>query len=207
MKEFSEVEKDIAAVRQALDRSGKFLSLHGLSGVLAGIYALAGATYAYFLLYYPNSPVGFRFYFINQNSVLYQLIFCAVTVLFLSLTTGFWLSKRKAKALNLSFWNETTRQLIFKLSVPLLSGGIFILILVLRGYYGIVAPAFLLFYGLALFNASGNLYKELQVLAFCEILLGIFCALWPGFGLIFWAIGFGVLHVLYGVLVHRKYDV
>ena len=131
MKEISEVEKDLAAVKLALERSGKFLSLHGLSGVLAGVYALAGALYAYFLLYYPNSPVGFRFYFVNEKSVLYQLILCSITVLALSLATGFWLSTRKAKSLNLSFWNETSRQLLFKLSIPLLSGGIFILVLVM----------------------------------------------------------------------------
>jgi hypothetical protein len=206
MKEISEVEKDLAAVRQALDRSGKFLSLHGLSGVLAGFYAILGASYAYFLLYFPNSPVGFRFYFINEGHVLIQLIGCAFAVLTLSLVTGFWLSYRKAQRLSLTFWNETSKQLLFKLAIPLVSGGLFTLILVLRGYYGIAAPALLLFYGLALLNASSNLYKEIQLLGFCQIALGLLCALWPGYGLIFWTLGFGVLHVLYGVLVHRKYD-
>jgi len=92
------------------------------------------------------------------------------------------------------------------LIIPLATGGLFILILLSRGYYGVTAPACLIFYGLALINASRNTYSEVRYLGFTEIILGLISALIPGYGLIFWAIGFGAMHIVYGAVMHFRYD-
>jgi putative exporter of polyketide antibiotics len=120
--------------------------------------------------------------------------------------TGYVLASRKAKKLGLKVWDATSKRLVINLIIPLLTGGIFILILLAKGYYGIVAPACLIFYGLALINASANLFDEVRYLGFCEIVLGLVATLMPGFGLLFWAIGFGLLHIVYGALMFKKYD-
>lgn len=206
MKEINEYQQDLASIRAIMERSVKFVSLSGLSGVLAGMYAIAGAVAAYFVIYYPHSPFGFRFYYINETATLIQLFSIALVVLAASLLTGYWMSARKAKKLGIPVWDNTSRQLLMDLLIPLATGGIFIIILALRGYFVIIASACLLFYGLALINASGRTFKEIKYLGLLEIVLGLTSSLYPGYGLIFWAIGFGVLHIIYGILMHYRYD-
>lgn len=206
MKEVQDYEKDIASIRNMMERSVKFISLSGLSGVIAGIYALLGATYVYWLVYYPYSPFGFRFHFANESEVIIHLLVIALIVLTLSISTGFWYSQRKAKKLGTTIWNRASKQLMVDLLIPLVTGGLFILILLSRGYYGVAAPACLIFYGLALINASRNTYSEVKYLGFTEIILGLISAFIPGYALIFWALGFGVMHIIYGAVMHFRYD-
>lgn len=206
MKEISEYEKDIASIKSMMERSVKFVSLSGLSGILAGIYALLGALAAYYLLYFPHTPSEFNFSYTDETNTFLKLLFVALLVLSASLLTGYALSLKKAKKLGTSIWNPASRQLLFDLFIPLAAGGLFILILVLRGNFGIIAPAFLIFYGLALTNASRNTYNEVKYFGLSEIVLGLFAALLPGYGLLFWTLGFGVLHVLYGFYMHYRYD-
>ena len=206
MKEIQQYEKDIASIRTMMERSVKFISLSGLSGVLAGVYALAGATIAYFVIYYPYSPFGFRFYCVNEQSAILKLIIVAALVLILSIGTGYLLSSQKARKLDTNIWNKQSQQLLIDLLVPLTTGGLFILILLSRGYFVVVASSCLIFYGLSLIYASRNTYKEIQYLGFTEIVLGLLSAILPGYGLIFWALGFGVMHIVYGAVMHFRYD-
>ncbi|MBD1392854.1 hypothetical protein [Mucilaginibacter glaciei] len=201
--EENEVQDQLQSIRSMMERSSKFISLSGLSGVLAGVYALVGVALAYFILNYtaraellgdfPNSPVP-------------ALLFIALAVLVLSLITGLILTLRKAKQKGQNPWGRSSRQLLYNLAVPLVTGGLLSLILISRGYFGIVAPATLIFYGLALVSASNVTYKDVQYLGIIEIALGLFAALLPGYGLVFWAIGFGVLHIVYGSIMYFKYD-
>jgi hypothetical protein len=204
MKENQAYEKDIASIRQLMERSVKFLSLSGLSGILAGVYALIGASVVYLLFQYPQAPWQYRHESIKDSLPL--LLTIALLVLTASLITGYWLAARKAGRLNVKFWDSTTKRLVVNLTIPLVTGGLFIGALLLSGHYGVAAPASLIFYGLALINASPNLYDEIRYLGFCEIGLGIISSFLPGFGLLFWALGFGVLHVVYGTLMYKKYD-
>jgi hypothetical protein len=206
MKEISEVEKDIASIRSMMERSVKFISLTGLSGILAGIYALAGATIVYYQIHYPVSPFNYRIYSISESGIIWQLLLVAIGVLVASITTGLWLSNRKAKKHGVKLWTAATRQLILNLAIPLFSGGIFILIVLYNGHFGIAAPACLIFYGIALINGSTNTFEEVRYLGFSEILLGLISALLPGFGLLFWALGFGVMHIVYGTIMYYRYD-
>lgn len=206
MKDTHDYQSDIASIRSAMERSAKFLSLSGLSGVLAGVYALIGAASVYYMIYYPQSPFGSRFNFVNEKTIVVKLMVIAAIVLALSIATAFIMSQRKAKRMGLSIWNKTSKELTTNLFIPVITGGLLILILVSGGYYGIVAPACLIFYGLGLISASSLTVNEIRYLGFCEIVLGLMAALLPGYGLIFWALGFGVLHVVYGAVMHYRYD-
>jgi hypothetical protein len=206
MKPIQEYEQDIASIRTMMERSAKFISLSGLSGVLAGIYALAGATAAYFAVHYPISPMRYRIESVQTPEALYKLIVIATVVLAASILTGVWLSARKAKKYRLKLWTPTSRTLLINMLVPLIAGGVFILTMLFTGHFGLAAPACLIFYGLALIQASANTFQEIRYLGFCEIALGLVSALLPGYGLVFWAVGFGVLHIVYGAIMHNKYD-
>lgn len=206
MTEHHNYLQDLAAIRLAMERSVKFLSLSGLSGVLAGIYALAGATVAWWLLYFPNPTSGYPEPDKVNNSVVTRLMVVALVVLTLSLVTGYLMSLTKARRLGVSIWNKTSRDFLSSLFIPLIAGGLFISIFMYRGYFVTVAPCCLVFYGLALINASLFTVRELKYLGFSEIFLGLLAAMWPELGLLLWAAGFGVLHIIYGLMVYYRYD-
>ena len=206
MKQVKEYEKDIASIRTMMERSSKFLSLSGLSGVLAGIYAIVGALAAYFIVHYPTPFLGYRVYSYLESDTLLKLLAIAAAVFVSSIATGLLFSQRKAKRHGITFWNSTSKAMVVNLSIPLASGGLFILIMLYSGHFELAAPACLLFYGLALIQASPSLYEEVRWLGFSEIALGLTSGLLPGYGLLFWAIGFGVLHIIYGGIMYNKYD-
>lgn len=206
MKEIHEYEEDLASIRTMMERSGKFISLSGMSGVMAGVYAIIGAVAAYRIVYYPDSPLEYSIESIQETSILTKLSTVAALVLIASIGTGLWLSNRKARKHNTNLWNTTTKTLMINLAIPLVTGGLFIIILLNAGHYGIAAPACLIFYGLALINASANLYDEVRYLGYCEIILGLIAAFLAGYGLLFWTLGFGVLHIVYGAVMYYRYD-
>jgi len=204
MKPNQTFEKDIESIRQLMERSVKFLSLSGLSGILAGVYALIGSAVVYVLFQYPQAPWQYRYESVQNATPL--LVVIALAILMASLLTGYVLAARKASRLGVKIWDATSKRLVLNLSIPLAAGGVFILALLMGGHYGVAAPASLIFYGLALVNASPNLYDEIRYLGYSEIVLGIISSFLPGFGLLFWTIGFGVLHMVYGALMYKKYD-
>jgi hypothetical protein len=206
MTQRTDYEEDLASIRSLMERSSRFISLSGMSGVCAGVYAMIGAFLAYYLVYYPHSPFGFRVYYVNERVVLWQLLLIAASVVAASALTGFILTKRKAARQNSKIWDATTKKLLWSVALPMIAGGLFILVLISRGYYIIIAPACLLFYGLALVSASHFTLSDVKFLGYFEILLGIIAGFIPGYGLIFWTLGFGVLHILYGIIMYYKYD-
>ncbi len=206
MKEISDYEKDIASIRSMMERTTKFISLSGLSGVMAGIYALTGAVAAYYAVHFPVSPFHYRIYSIRTPATLTNLVLIATAVLVASISTGILLSQRKAKKHNVKLWNNASKNMMLNMAVPLVSGGIFILIMLYSGHFGLAAPGCLLFYGIALIQGSSNTFDEVRYLGYCEIALGLVSAAFPGYGLLFWAFGFGVLHIVYGAIMYNKYD-
>ena len=204
MEEKQAYQKDIESIRKLMERSTKFISLSGLSGIMAGVYALLGALAASFLIPFPLSPAPYGV--ISDPQTIVQLTGIAAAVLVASLVSGFWMSGRKAKKAGVKLWDTTGKRLVINLSIPLVTGGLFIITLLLSGHVGIVAPCFLIFYGLALINASPNLYEEVRYLGYSEIVLGLVCAVLQRYGLLCWAIGFGLFHILYGAVMYKKYD-
>ena len=193
---------EIKEIRKIMTESNRFMSLSGFSGILIGIYALIGSCTAYRIIYFPFSM--FRKVYVNQ--IFDNLFLIAVIVLILALSTGVWLTWRRTKKQGKTIWNTSTRQMLLNVSIPLLTGGIFIFIFALRGFYSVIAPSCLIFYGLALISGAKYTRKELFYMGLFEIGLGILAALFPGVGLLFWAIGFGILHIIYGAVMYFRYE-
>lgn len=205
MKE-EEIQDELVSIRRLMERSSKFISLSGLSGILAGIYALIGAGIAYFLMYRGSVIVYKSLSLGTYPSTLIYLMLVAVGVLALSIISGVVLTLRKASKNGQPVWGKVSKVLFFNMATPLVTGGILILIFIDRGYYGIIGPSSLIFYGLSLISASNFTFTDVKYLGLCEIVLGLIAACFPGYGLLFWAIGFGVLHIVYGSLMYFKYD-
>jgi uncharacterized membrane protein YidH (DUF202 family) len=207
MKEQQDYIRDIAEMRSMMERSSKFLSLSGLAGVMAGIYALAGAYIAYQIFDFDPAQMDYsNLQTKGLSSDLLQVIFLALAILVLAIGTAVFLSHKKAVKRREKIWNPTARRLLLTMAVPLVAGGLLILILMAKGLIGFIAPFTLIFYGLALYNASKFTYEEVKSLGLIQIVLGLISAYYIGYGLLFWAVGFGLFHIIYGVYMHYKYE-
>jgi len=188
--------KDITEIKQLMNRSSRFISLSGLSGILAGIYALIGAAVAYWLV--SNSG---RDYLILDGDVFRFIMLDLFLIAFLSVATAIFLTTRKAKKNNEKIWDASSRRLIINFLIPLLAGGLYILIILNQQKYGQTGALMLIFYGLALVNASKYSIGNIRYLGYIEIILGLICTLYPGYGFWLWVLGFGVLHIVYGSIM------
>ena len=201
--------ESIQGIRKMMQESSKFLSLSGFSGVFAGIYALIGAyignSYLENYLDYSRSVSIVTYSYIEVIKIV--VLICA-SVLILSIVTAFYFSKRKATKNGVKLFDKTTLKLLTNMAIPLLTGGIFCLALLFhgKGYIFLVSPIMLIFYGLALINGGKYTFHEIKILGFLEIILGLLSAFYIGYGLLFWTIGFGFLHIIYGTLVWFKHE-
>ncbi len=205
MKSEQEYIKDLSEIRLMMERSTKFLSLSGLSGIMAGVYALVGAYIAY-QLYFVNAVTAYETDNPSVSGTIFDLVAIGLFVLLLAVGTAIYLSYRKAKKYKHVLWNAAARSLVIHMAIPLVTGGMLIAIIISQEIFTLIAPFTLIFYGLALINASKFTFTEIRYLGITEIAIGLISAYFTGFGLIFWAIGFGLMHIVYGVLMHWRYE-
>lgn len=186
---------DIARIGQTMEQLSRFVSLSGLSGVFAGVVAMIGASTA--ILYLRS---------VSGQSVQQFLIADAVIVLFISSGSALFFSWRKARKQGARLWSPLIRKIAARLTIPLFTGGIFSIILLIQELYYLIPGVMLIFYGIALVNAGRFLNRESVILGIVEVILGIAATIWPGSGLWLWGCGFGFLNILYGITLHTKYE-
>lgn len=187
--------RDIEEIRLMMERSSRFISLSGWSGISAGVFALIGVFVSRQLILSASS-----------QTLEINLIAIALLVLSMALGSALFFSHRKARKLGTKLWSPVTRRLTVNMAIPLLTGGIYSVVLLVQGQSHLVAGITLIFYGLALVNAGRFINKEAVILGIMEIALGIAATIWHTSGLWFWAAGFGLLHIVYGITLHYKYD-
>ncbi len=198
---------DLAEIRSLMERSSRFLSLSGLSGVSAGIVAILGCAAAqwYQVKAAGQVPLG------DLSSVQHEMvqtffIVDAGIVFVLALGLALLFSRRMARKKGLPFWTPGARMMITEIAFPLVAGAIFCFVMMGQGLFAFVFGGSLLFYGLALVSASRFTVPELRRLGVAEIVLGAAALWWIPYALFLWATGFGLLHIIYGITVYRKYD-
>lgn len=201
----------LSEIRSMMERSSRFISLSGLSGVGAGICALIGAFVAY--NYIGKTPFdGQTYYEALADSTNWGLSFNhflvlnGLAVLVSALACGIFFTTRNARRKGQKIWDQLTQRLLFNLAIPLVTGGIFCLALMYHDLTKLVAPSTLIFYGLSLVNASKYTLHDIRYLGISEIVLGLVALFFLGYGLEFWTIGFGVLHIIYGAVMHWRYE-
>lgn len=197
--------EDLSHIRSMMERSSRFISLSGLSGVVAGLAAIIGATYVFFVF----QREGIDYFDGDRNifskSLVQELVVIGAVILVVAIASGYVFTANKSKKKGLKIWDATTKKLLFAFAVPLVTGGFFCLGLLYHHLFVLVAPATLIFYGLALVSAERYTLTDIKYLGYCQIALGLISFLFLGWGLVAWTIGFGVLHIVYGLIMHKKY--
>jgi hypothetical protein len=201
----------IKDMRNMMERSSRFLSLSGLSGVAIGIIALIGAAALYIQFDLPLLNSGFEYKLASIQATLDDknflfLIADALIVLLVAVIAGILMSINQSKKLQLPSWDLTAKRLLINLFIPLAAGGVLCLIMMTKGELGYLIPVTLIFYGLSLVNASKYSFDEIRTLGILQILLGLIAAWQPNYALLLWASGFGILHIGYGLLIHTKHQ-
>ena len=194
-------------IRKMMQRSSRFISLSGLSGIAAGFWALLGAYFAYDWIheYYVRFE-GEGYEGRSFSDLKFNLFLLAGAVFGMALLSALFFTWRRAGKNKLPLWDHTSRQLIINTAIPIIAGGLFILGMLQYSEWRFVAPASLVFYGLSLVNGSKYTVSDIRYLGFMEIILGLVNMFYIGYGLYFWAIGFGLLHIIYGFVMWWKYE-
>jgi hypothetical protein len=202
--------EDLKIIKKVMEESSRFLSLSGLSGLFAGLIALAGATVAGLLIMKSRILLTDEFVtgLSSDGSGIHRALLIIVLSLVLILAIGIsvYFSYRRSLRQGLKIWTPVSKRLLVNLMVPLVTGGISIIILYVQHQWLLIIPAMLIFYGLALASAGKFTYNEVFYLGLAEILTGLLCALFPVYGFLFWCFGFGFLHIAYGLIMYRKYE-
>ncbi len=201
--------QELEKIRDLMERSSRFLSLSGLMGISSGIIAIAGAIAAQ--IFFRSKNIFYDEYYqilkeAGDKEVIRFLIIDIVIILFLAINSGFYFSFRRARKMEIPFWNSASKHLFVNLFIPLVSGGILCVILLFRKELNLIAPLMLIFYGLALVNAGKYTQYNVNYLGITEILTGLLAMIFIKYSFFFWILGFGIWHILYGSIFYFRYE-
>ena len=203
-------KEDLQTIREIMERSSKFLSLSGLSGIFAGICALTGAAIAWLFILDSGYALNDEYMLISgdwsTSGTRFYLALDSILVLGFAVLGAIYFSQRKARKAGQRFWTNLTQRLLVNLLIPLVSGGVFTLILVFRYNLELIPSVMLIFYGLSLVNAGKFTFSEIHYLGLTEIVLGILAGVFIYQGLLFWTIGFGLMHIVYGTVMYYRHE-
>jgi len=214
--------ESIQDIRNMMERSSRFISLSGWSGISAGVCALVGAGFAYQYLHPVSKDFVMdtyeimsvqtarnevaRFDSAAEGIISSALFWIGVITFVAAFASAFIFTYKKSKKQNIPIWGKASKRLMFSVMIPMIAGGIFMYRMIELGIFGLVAPACLVFYGLALLNASKYTLTEIRYLGIAQIILGLLNCWSIGYGLYFWAAGFGIMHIVYGLVMWWRYE-
>ena len=185
-------------IKEMMERSSKFKAISGLSIVIVGVLASIAAAYIHFVL---------GNYSINTTSKLHTTVIVVLSLLAVAFTTAFVMAYLKAKRQQMRFtFDATMRNLLLSFLVPLAAGGLFCFALLIQGHYGLTSSVMLLFYGMALIGSSHFSYPALRYLGYAELVFGVIDCFMVNYALLTWFLGFGVFHIIFGIVFMLKYE-
>lgn len=221
MTEQEEQLNALTEMRDLMNKSSRFISMSGLSGVAAGVVGLIGVSLVYWLLgdFFLHLPfqvnvivnaIRSNEYSVDQHlptfGLIRDIVFIASLTLGGALVSAWYFTQRKAKKLKLPMWDDTAKRMIINLMIPLVTGGGFALVLLAHGIIGLVPAITLAFYGTALINASKYTLNDIRYLGMIQIVLSFLAAIFYEYSLVIWTIGFGLMHIIYGIVLYVKYE-
>ncbi|MEY2705148.1 MAG: hypothetical protein RL407_1210 [Bacteroidota bacterium] len=199
-------EEELAEIKSMMEKSTRFLSLSGLAGVLAGLYALVASGLAWFWIYFPSSTWASDMAPLSFKELLNRMLLLGLGTLVTAVSSAYLLSRRKSASQTQVFWSPASKRFLLALFLPVALGGLFCFALIHERAFELIPAAMLIFYGLGLVQASSYTLGEIKNLGFTLLFMGILAAFFPSIGLHCWTLGFGVFHLIYGALMYYRHE-
>lgn len=179
---------NVKFIREMMERSASFTAVPGYGGILMGITAVVAA-------YIANTQVYLR------DSLMTWLIEA-----FLAFAIGFLAMWQKSKIAGQSLFSTPARKFAYGFIPPLAVGVVIVLGLWRYEYYYVMAPVCMLCYGAAVACGGAFSARVVPVMGWCFIVLGAIAFLLPtNFGNLMMGASFGLLHIIFGAIIARRY--
>ncbi|MCG9899411.1 MAG: hypothetical protein MH132_05385 [Hydrotalea sp.] len=205
MKNSQNPQETLREIKQLMEQSTRFLSLSGWSGITAGVSSIVGLAWLMLKIkQHPFQPLSIQTYLIEYPNTLNELLITAMLIFIVAAVGGVLFSWKKSKERSLPFWNAAAQRMLWHFAVPMISGGVVCLTMIHVGQYDLLAPLSLVFYGLAILNASKFTIPQTYYLGITQLLLGLLGCLIPNFGILIWGVGFGMVHLAYGIIMYAN---
>lgn len=199
--------QELHQIKTMMERSSRFISLSGLSGIAAGVCALGGALAATQVIdCWQTGECSYGRLAKDVTRLQNQLLLIAILTFVGAFISAFIFTWLRSSSKNIPLWGSTTLRLFWNTAIPMIAGALFIIRSSQLHEYELIAPGCLIFYGLALVNASKYTLGGVRYLGYGQLILGAINLWMTGYGLFFWAAGFGILHIIYGMLMWWKYE-
>jgi hypothetical protein len=179
---------DLRFIREAMERASAFTAVPGLGGVVMGGTALVAAVVA------ARQPT-------DERWIAIWLAEAAVAALI-----GGWAMLRKARAAKLPLFVGPGRRFVLSLFPPMIAGAFLTVALYRGGQVDALPGLWLLMYGTAVMTGGAFSVRLIPILGLCFMLTGVGALLAPvSWGAWFMAGGFGGLHIVFGLIIARRY--
>lgn len=211
MKE-QEIKETLTDIREMMERSQKVMFLNGTSGIIVAVWALLGAIFTSEFLYGSLWPIWGSTVFPLREMTFdifsFTAFFLAVTFI-ASCITVWIMSKHRAKRKGIEFkLDPGAKQLFRTFFTVMIIGGLFCLSCFANGHWELIFGYMLTFYGLALVVISPMAFRKsiTQYFGYLQIAVGMAALEFPQYGMMFWTIGFCVLHLIWGIWFHFVFE-
>lgn len=195
--------EDLKEIRQMMERSSRFLSLSGSSGIGIGFLA---SLFVAWQVSKGNMSLTEQRNFDLLAPAWEEFIIGTFGLFVICVLLSMGLTLRRTLKKGLTIWTSSTKNILGAIGLPMMVGAM----LLLQNFNSLSTDAFfpatLLCYGLGLFFASRYTYDELRIMGLAMLVLGTLSILYPPYSLLFWVLGFGALHMIYGAIMYFRYE-
>jgi hypothetical protein len=175
-------------IRETMERASAFTAVPGWGGVFIGLTALLASFWA------------------TQQTTTRDWLFTWLWEALLALAVGIMTMRRKARQADAPLWSGPGRRFALSLAPPLIAG-LFLTVVLYRGRLFDALPGlWLLLYGTGIATGGAFSVRIVPVMGLCFMALGIAALFLPAaFGNALMAAGFGGLHIIFGLIIARRY--
>jgi hypothetical protein len=175
-------------IRETMERSQSFTAVSGVGGVLMGLIAL-GATF-----------LAVR----SETTEAWVTVWMSAAVL--SLGIALVAMTMKARAAGGSLLVGAGRKFAWNLTPPLLVGGLLTVAMTQMGAATLLPGVWLLLYGTGVVTGGAFSVRVVPLMGLAFMLVGAAALFAPAaWGNLFMAGGFGLLHIVFGIVIWRKH--
>ena len=180
--------ENLKYIRETMERAGSFTAVPGWGGVLMGVSALLTAFISSQL---PSRDIWFAAW-------LGEAMF--------AFAIGAWAMVQKAKAVKAPLLYGPGRKFALSLCPAMIAGAVFSVVLYANDLFQLMPGTWLLLYGVAVVTGGAFSVRVVPIMGGCFMAIGAL-ALFAPFSLanLFMVLGFGIIHIAFGVVIARRY--